>query len=62
MADGVYYVIACGNSQAAGLYPLTAFSGPAEAIQTAANYEGTLYKVTYQNGQQTGAELLYSPE
>lgn len=57
-----FYVLSCGNSQAAGTYPETAFSGPAEAIQTAADYEATLYRVTYQDGQQTGAQLLYSPD
>ena len=62
IADGVYYFMDCMNAFVNdGLFPASEFTGDADAIQTAANYEATLYKYEYQGGERIRSEVLYEP-
>lgn len=48
--DGEYYYIDCMNSFVNG------------GVIPAANYEATLYKLTYKDGRQTAATVIYEPQ
>lgn len=61
MRNGIYYKIECMNATASGIYKASEFSGDEEAIKTASDYEGTLTKEEYRNGERIGSVLLYDP-
>ena len=58
---GVYYYMDCMNAITKGLYPAADFHDDAEAIQKAADYEATLYRYEYRNGEQISRATLYEP-
>lgn len=62
IADGSYYFMDCLNAFVNdGLFPAGDFADDAEAIRTAANYEATLYKYEYRNGERISNRVLYEP-
>lgn len=59
---GTYYYMDCMNAFVNdGLFPAKEFKDDKEAIQTAGNYEATLYKYEYQNGERVSSIVLYDP-
>lgn len=59
---GEYYFMDCLNAFVnGGLFPVKEFADDAEAIQAAADYEATLYKIEYRNGDQVKRTVLYEP-
>ena len=62
IADGSYYFMDCMNAFVNdGLFPAAEFKDDADAIQTAANYEATLYKYEYRHGERISSAVLYEP-
>ena len=61
MREGLYYRLNCMNALASGLYKASDFTGDEEAIETASNYEATLTKEEYRNGERLSSKLLYGP-
>ena len=60
--NGVYYFFDCLNAFLTDRYfELMAFESEKEAISTAANYEATLYKMTFEAGELTERKELYNP-
>lgn len=60
--DGEYYFMDCMNAFVNnGLFPAAEFKDDADAIQTAADYEATLYKYEYRNGERISSKTLYEP-
>ena len=59
MREGLYYRLDCMNALASGLYKASDFTGDEEAIETASNYEATLTKEEYRNGERLSSKLLY---
>ena len=60
--NGIYYYMDCMNAFVNdGLFPASEFKDDADAIRTAADYEATLYKYEYQDGQQINCQALYEP-
>ena len=43
------------------LFTESAYEGDSDAIKTAANYEATLYKYRYENGERVESKTLYDP-
>jgi ribosomal protein S6 len=61
--DGSYYFMDCLNAFVnGGLFPASEFKDDADAIQTAANYEATLYKYEYKHGERISSVALYEPQ
>jgi len=61
-ADGVYYFFDCMNAFLTDrLFMAAAFDGEQEAIKTAANYEATLYRLTYKGGERVESKTIYDP-
>lgn len=61
--NGTYYFMDCMNAFVNnGLFPAGDFKDDADAIQTAANYEATLYKYEYRDGRQISSTVLYEPK
>ena len=58
----VFYYMRCGNAFVEGLYPAAQFDDDTDAINKAADYEATLYKVTYTDGKRTNAVVLWDPK
>ena len=56
-----YYQFNCMNSYVAGLYKAEEFSSEEEAIRKASDYEATLIKHIYENGERVASILLYDP-
>ena len=57
-----YYSFDCMNAFLADkLFKADTFEGDQDAIKTAANYEATLYKHRFVNGEKTLSEKLYDP-
>lgn len=56
-----YYQFDCMNSYVAGLYKAEEFSSEEEAIEKASDYEATLVKHIYENGERVASTLLYDP-
>lgn len=56
-----YYQFDCKNSYVAGLYKAEEFSSEEEAIGKASDYEATLIKHIYENGERVASTLLYEP-
>ena len=50
------------NSYVAGLYKAEEFSSEEEAIAKASDYEATLVKYIYSNGECIASSLLYDPK
>lgn len=60
---GEYYYMDCLNAFVNdGLFPAGEFSDDADAIRTAADYEATLYKYVYQDGEKISSRILYEPQ
>lgn len=60
--NGTYYYMDCMNAFVNdGLFPAKEFKDEQEAIQTAGNYEATLYKYEYRNGERVSSTVLYEP-
>lgn len=60
--NGSYYFMDCMNAFVNdGLFPAGEFRDDADAIQTAANYEATLYRYEYRNGERISSKVLYEP-
>lgn len=61
-ADGFYYFFDCMNAFLTDrLFKTSAFKDDKDAISTAANYEATLYKYEYKNGERVSTKTLYDP-
>lgn len=61
-ANGVFYFLDCMNAFINdGLFPADQFKSEAEAIQTAADYEATLYRYEYRDGELINSKVLYQP-
>ena len=59
---GQYYYFDCMNAFVNdGLFPAAEFESDAEAISKAADYEATLYKYEYSNGERISTATLYQP-
>lgn len=57
-----FYTFDCMNAVLADrFFAETAFEGDSDAIKTAANYEATLYKHRFENGERTDTVKLYDP-
>lgn len=61
-SEVIYYRFDCMNSYVAGLYKAEEFSSEAEAIAKASDYEATLVKYIYSNGERIASSLLYDPK
>lgn len=61
MREGLYYRLECMNAVASGIYKASEFTGDEEAIKTASNYEATLTKEEYRNGERVSFSVLYNP-
>lgn len=60
--SGAYYFFDCMNAFVnGGLFPAAEFDSEAEAIDTAANYEATLYRYEYRDGVQISSAEIYNP-
>ena len=60
--NGSYYYMDCMNAFVnGGLFPVSDFESDAEAIQKAADYEATLYRDEYRNGERISSDILYTP-
>ena len=60
--DGFYYYMDCMNAFVNdGLFPAAEFEDDADAIRHAANYEATLYKYEFKDGQRISSATLYEP-
>jgi hypothetical protein len=60
--NGSYYFMDCMNAFVNdGLFPAGEFRDDADAIQTAANYEATLYRYEYRNGERISSKVLHEP-
>ena len=63
LQDGDYHYFDCMNALVNdGLFTAGDFKDDNEAIEKAADYEATLYKYTYKDGQRTGSRILYEPQ
>ena len=68
--NGCYYFFDClgllFNGDRTGLpdnfIPVRAFKDDQEAISTAANYEATLYRYEYKDGERVSSATLYEPQ
>ncbi len=59
---GVYYSFDCMNAFLSDrFFEVTAFENEKDAVKTAANYEATLYKHTFNHGEQVDTVKLYDP-
>lgn len=59
---GTYYFMECMNAFVNdGLFPADQFQTDAEAIRTAADYEATLYKQEWRDGERISSHCIYSP-
>lgn len=59
---GDFYFFDCMNACVTDRYfKVSAFKDDADAISTAANYEATLYRYTYEYGERVKTTVLYEP-
>lgn len=59
---GTYYYFDCLNAFVNdGLFQESEFADDAEAINTGANYEATVYKYEYRHGERVSSKVLYDP-
>ena len=62
LLHGTYYFMDCMNAFINnGVFPASEFKDEQEAIQTAGDYEATLYKYEYRNGRRVSSTDLYDP-
>lgn len=62
LRDGYYYYFDCMNAFINdGLYRADTFEGDQDAIDKAADYEATLYKYEFRNGEKVSTTVLYEP-
>lgn len=61
IANGTYYYFDCMNADTSGLYPKKDFKDDAEAIKIGANYEATIMKYKYFNGERISSKTIYDP-
>lgn len=61
-SEVIYYRFDCMNRFVAGLYKAEEFSSEEEAIAKASDYEATLVKYIYSNGECIASSLLYDPK
>lgn len=62
IADGFYYFFDCLNAMLTDRYfEAGAFKDDKDAISTAANYEATLYKYEFKDGDRVSSKVLYDP-
>lgn len=62
MRTGTFYFMECMNAFINdGLFPAAEFKDDADAIQTAADYEATLYRQEWKDGERISSVLLYEP-
>ena len=60
--NGSYYYFDCMNAFVNdGLFPAAEFEDDQEAIRKAADYEATLYKYEYRDGDRISTTVLYEP-
>ena len=60
--NGQYYYFDCLNAiDNDGLLPAATFANDADAIRKAADYEATLYKCEYRDGERINSTMLYEP-
>ena len=60
--NGQYYFFDCLTAfENDGLCPVSKFKNDKDAIQTATNYEASLYKYVYKDSVRISKELLYEP-
>lgn len=60
--NGTYYHFDCMNAFVNdGMFNAAEFKNDAEAIQYAADYEATLYKYEYKDGDRISSAVLYEP-
>lgn len=60
--NGKYYYFDCMNAFVNdGLFKAAEFDGDADAIKYAADYEATLYKCEYKNGELISNNIIYEP-
>lgn len=60
--NGKYYYMECMNAFVnGGLFKEKEFKNDQEAINTAADYEATLYKYEYRHGERISSSVLYDP-
>lgn len=60
--NGSYYYFDCMNAFVNdGLFKAAEFDGDDDAIQHAANYEATLYKYEYKDGEIIDSAIIYEP-
>ena len=60
--NGDYYFFDCMNAFVTDRYfKVSAFKSDADAISTAANYEATLYRYTFKDGERVNRTVLYDP-
>jgi len=61
--NGIYYYFDCMNAFVNdGLFNAAEFDGDRDAIQHAANYEATLYKYEYRDGERISSAVIYEPQ
>ena len=62
IADGFYYFFDCMNACITDrLFKESAFKDDKEAVAFGANYEATVIKYEYQNGERVSSSVLYEP-
>ena len=60
--NGTFYFFDCMNAFVNdGLFKAAEFDGDADAIHHAANYEATLYKYEYKDGEIIDSAIIYEP-
>lgn len=60
--DGIYYFFDCLNAFVNnGLFKESEFKDDGDAVSFGANYEATVYKYEYKNGERVGSALLFDP-
>lgn len=59
--DGTYYFFECMNAFVNGYFKISEFKDEQEAIKTALDYEATLYKEEYRDGELINNAVIYDP-
>jgi len=61
--NGIYYYFECMNAFVNdGLFMAAEFDGEEDAIKHAADYEATLYKYEFKDGERISSEIVYEPQ
>lgn len=59
--NGMYYYFDCMNAFVNGYFKISEFKDEQEAIKTALDYEATLYKEEYRDGELINNAVIYDP-